>query len=62
MHTLYRLAASLWAAIGVFLPFALWAVLPALAGAPEAGYVALLVAALFFAPAAFSNKWSEIGD
>lgn len=62
MHTLYRFAASLWAYLGVVFVFAFWGLLAVLAQAPEAAFVVVLFAAVFFAPMAFANKWDEIGD
>lgn len=63
MHTLYRFARSLFDYLGIVLLFGAWGLIAA-ACSGEAGVliVAVAFAAIFFAPAAFANKWDEIGD
>lgn len=62
MHTLYRFLRAMLSYARIVALFAAWGVLALLAGAPEAGMFAVVFAAIFFAPAAFSNTWDDIGD
>lgn len=62
MHTICRFFVSLWAAIGLCIPFALIGAIPALAGDPALLIVLLGTCVIFFAPAAFINKWDDFGD
>lgn len=62
LHTVYRFCRAGLSYLLVLSVFVAWAGLAWLCRAPEAGLVAIIFAAIFFAPGAFINKWDDIGD
>lgn len=63
MHTIYRFASSLLAALFWIAVFGAWGLVASLA----AGNLGPLIAVeafviIFFAPVAFANRWADIGD